>query len=144
MSRILLLAFVAVALGACPFGCLFCNFNGVCTQCSNGFQMTDNSFCAAMLPLQGCQLYSTGGRCKECISGYTLQNGLCNLPPPLCLRSGPGNICVRCQANYTLIDGRCWLANRVNCTGAFEGFHMGICYKIPVTNCLKLFINGSC
>lgn len=106
--------------------------------------MSTNNLC--MVVPDYCAQANNQGQCLNCITGYTLSNGICYKDIPNCAKWSAGN-CVQCIDQYYLQNGLCYKypdycqtfdTLTLSCLKCITGYQLsfGRCVINLSTNCL--------
>ncbi len=89
-----------------------------CLQCEIGFTLSTGNFSCTTCPVR-CATCNATGTCLSCISGYTLQNGVCPDCGAGCARCG-NNGCEQCNQGFYLRNGVCLACSKYCATCSNE------------------------
>lgn len=94
---------------ACPEGCSSCSSEGECSECGNGYSLTQDGQCTPCAD-PNCRACASPDTCDECAPTYGNVEGSCQqCTDGACLQcDGDASVCTSCRGNRLVAkDGVC-------------------------------------
>ena len=121
-----------------------------CVQCDLSSNYLSGKECKAVeTKVTNCASYKSATDCNACISGFQLQENVCNALPANCAYMGTDKKCLACNPKYLLKEGACTSitisncaqvtsADETKCQTCVSGYYVkdGACASIGIDECV--------